>query len=535
VAFPNPLTRHVPTAEDPTVEGASQLIGGRWGRHAGGRLGWWWAPLEVAFVVIMLVLIGGYLQKAQCMVRPLSTDHGHTTSSPYTNEYQYTHLCYTDTYVLYGAEQLNAKYDAKGNPVGDVGVPYRDHPVEYPPVIGGLMWTAAELTSHLRGHGHADVGAAHATTFFNITALGLALCALITAFALARIVGRRREWDVLIFAASPVLFMDAFINWDLVAVACTVVGLWFWSRRWPMWAGVMLGLGIATKLVPAFVLLGLVMLCLRERKWEAIGKVVGGAVAAVVVMYLPAIELSHQTSKAVFDAKDSVFRFPSPDCAGSKPLTGWRWFSSLSQQRGTDWGSLWLLVQHLASGLQSHVSSPLNTWLGKTNTALSGPTGPNSCSANPNTLNWISGGSVGLVAAGVGALIAGARRRPRVGQVAFLLVAGFVMLNKVDSPQYALWLLPLAVLARPRWASLLIWQVSEVVLGAANLYTLIALDHSDQGLPLSTYLVFIAIRDVILVWLMVLVVREVIDPRLDIVRTDGVDDPAGGVLAVARA
>jgi hypothetical protein len=34
---------------------------------------------------------------------------------------------------------------------------------------------------------------------------------------------------------------------------------------------------------------------------------------------------------------------------------------------------------------------------------------------------------------------------------------------------------------------------------------------------------------------MVLVVREVIDPRLDIVRTDGVDDPAGGVLAVARA
>ena len=84
--------------------------------------------------------------------------------------------------------------------------------------------------------------------------------------------------------------------------------------------------------------------------------------------------------------------------------------------------------------------------------------------------------------------------------------------NKVDSPQYALWLVPLAVLARPRWASLLIWQVTEVVLGAANLYTLIALDHADQGLPLDTYLIVVVIRDVVLCGLMALVVRDVLVP-----------------------
>jgi uncharacterized membrane protein len=123
-----------------------------------------------------------------------------------------------------------------------------------------------------------------------------------------------------------------------------------------------------------------------------------------------------------------------------------------------------------------------------------------------------------------------APRRPRVAPVAFVLVAGFVLLNKVDSPQYALWLVPLAVLARPRWASLLVWQVTEVLLGVANLYTLIAEDHSDQGLPLNTYLIVLVVRDLILLGLLALVIREVLHPELDVVRRDGVDDPAGGVL-----
>ena len=70
-----------------------------------------------------------------------------------------------------------------------------------------------------------------------------------------------------------------------------------------------------------------------------------------------------------------------------------------------------------------------------------------------------------VVVVGVGALVALAPRRPRVPQIAFLLVAGFIVFNKVDSPQYALWLVPLAVLARPRWPSMLLWQVTEVAAG----------------------------------------------------------------------
>jgi hypothetical protein len=47
---------------------------------------------------------------------------------------------------------------------------------------------------------------------------------------------------------------------------------------------------------------------------------------------------------------------------------------------------------------------------------------------------------------------------------------------------------------------------------------------------MDTYLVTVVVRDVVLAWLMALVVREVLNPRHDVVRHDGVDDPAGGVL-----
>ncbi len=46
-------------------------------------------------------------------------------------------------------------------------------------------------------------------------------------------------------------------------------------------------------------------------------------------------------------------------------------------------------------------------------------------------------------------------------------MAGFLLVNKVYSPQYVLWLLPLAVLARPRWRDQLIWQAGEVLYFAA--------------------------------------------------------------------
>jgi uncharacterized membrane protein len=120
--------------------------------------------------------------------------------------------------------------------------------------------------------------------------------------------------------------------------------------------------------------------------------------------------------------------------------------------------------------------------------------------------------------------------RPRVTQVAFLLVAGFLLLNKVYSPQYALWLLPLAVLARPRWRSLLVWQASEVLVWVMTM--LYYLGTENRGVEVEWFFLAVLLRDVVLVTLIGLVAREVRRPDDDVVRTSwpGVDDPAGGPL-----
>jgi uncharacterized membrane protein len=132
--------------------------------------------------------------------------------------------------------------------------------------------------------------------------------------------------------------------------------------------------------------------------------------------------------------------------------------------------------------------------------------------------------------AGVGWLTLAAPVRPRVPQVAFLLVAGFLLLNKVWSPQYSLWLLPLAVLARPAWRSLLAWQATEALLWVPRLLWYLGPD--DNGITVGWFFLAVGIRDVAVVVLVALVVRDVLQPDRDVVRTSwpGVDDPAGGVL-----
>jgi uncharacterized membrane protein len=114
--------------------------------------------------------------------------------------------------------------------------------------------------------------------------------------------------------------------------------------------------------------------------------------------------------------------------------------------------------------------------------------------------------------------------------VLFLLVAGFLLVNKVNSPQYVVWLLPLAVLARPRWRPFLAWQAAEVLVMFSRFYFFVGNDKPGQGIDIGWFFGAVLLRDVLLVWLMGLVVRDVLHPEHDVVRRDGVDDPAGGIL-----
>jgi uncharacterized membrane protein len=133
---------------------------------------------------------------------------------------------------------------------------------------------------------------------------------------------------------------------------------------------------------------------------------------------------------------------------------------------------------------------------------------------------------------GIAVLILAAPRRPRLPQVCFLILAVFLMTNKVWSPQYVIWLVPLVVLARPRLWSYLLWQVAEVGYFFAIWAYLIT--ASGPGTPggIGTGLYFAAVlaRFGTVALLAGLVVADILRPGRDIVRAEGEDDPAGGVL-----
>ena len=189
----------------------------------------------------------------------------------------------------------------------------------------------------------------------------------------------------------------------------------------------------------------------------------------------------------------------------------WAWFFVFSRSRPANPESLWNMLLH-ASG----------------NRLLDGPLAEGEI---PAVLNAVVTVALLALFAGVGWLTLAAPVRPRVAQVAFLLLAGFLLLNKVWSPQYSLWLLPLAVLGPPEVA------VPAAVAGhrgagVGRRRCSHYLGTANRGIEVEWFFLGVLLRDVAVLVLMALVVRDVLRPDGDVVRTSwpGVDDPAGGAL-----
>jgi uncharacterized membrane protein len=287
---------------------------------------------------------------------------------------------------------------------------------------------------------------------------------------------RRRIWDAAMVALAPLLIVHAFTNWDLLAVALSGVALVAWQRRLPALAGVFIGLGTAAKLYPVLFLVPLFALCLRTRKWAAFGWAVAGAAAAWAAVNLP-IWIRYGES--------------------------WRRFYDLNRSRPADFDTLWYGVHYL---IARRSGRPVDT-------------------ANVNGFALVAV-LIGLAA--VVALALRAPRRPRLPQLLFLTVAVFLLTNKVWSPQYSLWLVPLAVLARPSWRAYLAWQATECLLWVPRL--LWFLGTGEKGVDFHWFLLAVLLRDAALIGYCALVIWDIYQPERDLVRSPGVDDPAGGVL-----
>jgi uncharacterized membrane protein len=376
---------------------------------------------------------------------------------------QYQAHCYTDIYPLYFTEGL-----ANGK------IPYLDHPVEYPVIIGAVMqgvaWVVHPITNpYSRGLQYFDVTVALLAIFLVAGVLATAYCA-----------GPAKRWTALLVAFSPALILSAYINWDLIAMGLTMLALAAWAARRPVLAGILLGLAVATKFYPVVVLWPLFLLALRAGRLRVFLTTTATAVAAWLVVNLPV-----------------AIAAPS----------GWAYFYKFSQSRGADWGVIWYYFQHMGWPVVGSYSVP--------------------------TLNLLSGGLFALSCAAIALLALAAPRRPRVAQLAFLVTAAFLLTNKVWSPQYVVWLVPLVVLARPRLIGYAIWQIAEIGYFYAIWAYLITVSVGIQtpgAIGSGLYFTAVLARFGAVLLLCVLVVRDCLRPDRDVVRSGGVDDPAGGVL-----
>lgn len=109
-------------------------------------------------------------------------------------------------------------------------------------------------------------------------------------------------------------------------------------------------------------------------------------------------------------------------------------------------------------------------------------------------------------------------------------MAVFILTNKVYSPQYVLWLVPLAALARPKWRDFLIWQACEVAyfLGIWMYLAYTTSGEAHKGLPTHGYQWAIALHLLGTLYLCAVVVRDILMPERDVVRRSGDDDPRAG-------
>lgn len=504
----------LPSSDDPVVAGAVEAIGGPPGRHA--RIGErrFWTPVRVLLALTLLTCLLGWMQKSPCR-----------DGSSWVDEHQYTRACYTDVVALYSAEGLS-----------EGKTPYYEHPVEYPVVIGGVMQVSARLADAFTGSSHAQnasyVDAINrGKRFFDITWVLLTACALIVVVTTARLAGRR-PWDAAMFALAPSLALHGTTNWDLLAVALSGMAMCAWASKRPAAAGVLLGLATATKLYPVLFLIPLVLLCRRAgRLRPAVAISLATLVTAAGVtlpVYLTAPSYADVKGVQTKVLESPLSRlgdeglsalYPHDTVGGAQATNAVYRFFELNKTRPADWDSLFLQVQHLRTehgflkGLRNALADAVTDH-----------------TATPTKLNTLVAVLELALVVGMVVLVAKAPRRPRLPQLLFLMVTGFLLVNKVDSPQYVLWLLPLAVLARPRWGPFLAWQATEVLVLFSRFYFFINNDKATEGIPIDWFFAAVLLRDLALVGYAGLVLRDVLRPELDVVRQDGADDPAGGVL-----
>jgi uncharacterized membrane protein len=290
-------------------------------------------------------------------------------------------------------------------------------------------------------------------SYFNVNIFFLILLFIATVVLVRKI---RPEFAYLV-PVAPAMIASLYINWDLWAIATMMLAIYWFDRKKYLYSALIMGLSISTKFLPVFLLIPIAFILWRDDKVKELIKYVGVVAATWIALNLP-------------------FALTTP--------TGWWRFYKLNLERGPDWGSFWLALQQLGISLTN--------------------------------LNYLSVLLLLIALTSVAIMLFELKYTPTLASVAFIVLASVMVASKVYSPQYVLWLTPLAAIALTNKKDLhafWLWQATEVMYHVAIWQHIASVTGAKFGLAATPYAILTLVRIAGTIYLMAVLARRALQAR----------------------
>ena len=290
-------------------------------------------------------------------------------------------------------------------------------------------------------------------SYFNVNIFFLILLFIATLIVVRKI---RPEFAYL-SAIAPAMIASLFINWDLWGIATMMLAIYWFDRKQYLYSALILALSISTKFLPIFLLIPIAFILWRDTKLKELVKYVAVVAGTWIAINAP-------------------FALTTP--------TGWWRFFKLNLERGADWGSIWLALQQLGLSLTN--------------------------------LNYLSILVLLIALTSVAIVLFELKYTPTLASIAFIVMAAVMVASKVYSPQFVLWLTPLAVIALTNKKDLhafWLWQATEVIYHVAIWQHIASITGAKFGLGPTPYAILTLVRIAGTIYLMAVLARRALQAR----------------------
>ena len=285
--------------------------------------------------------------------------------------------------------------------------------------------------------------------FFDINAFVIIILFLISALIVRKI---KPEFSYL-YPLAPAVAASLFINWDLWATVTALAAIYLFDKKKYEASSIWLGISIATKFFPIVFLLPIAIIFYKQRSLKDF------------YLYL----FKSILIAAAFNLPLAVIYFD-----------GWWRFFRLNLNRADDFGSIWYAANLLGFKLPA--------------------------------INYLYTIITILLFIALGFFLIKLPMTPKLAQVAFFAVVVFTTTSKVYSPQYVLWLTPLAVIALTKSTQQItfwFWQATEIIYHLAIWQYLAGYSGATFGLPAGAYAIASLLRVVGIITFTYLLLRDI--------------------------